>query len=429
MNFAWLPLSSFAVMVMSCAIVVSAAEERSKAKPVPLVGMIALIVKEPVQKELGIEPDSQELAEIKEILKPFSQVLQQRLNRPTEDDRGLTAQSLYARIESEFVSKLKLQLKPEQFRRLQEIHWQRWGIRSLEDGAMAEALALTDDQIEKIAVTKTEMENRKKELEKQRRDRKRQGENTDEFPQKFLELDGELGRRYREILTSDQFDRFTELKGAAFELVETSAPANRSSGMPVATRPGGLMSLAVMEPVMNELGLDPTSPAVAELHKLSRAHSLELRQRLQSKESGVDVREAARDVESKLQTKYDVELKAVLTPDQFTRLRQIHWQRLGADAFSDGEVTRLLQITSEQQAQLATLNLEVFQKVRQLLNPPGGGRPVGASVSDEIKKQIQNSVTDREARIQQILTTTQQEQWTKLKGKPFDLETLRKPVP
>ena len=119
-----------ATLMLLMATVVSTAQESQKDKPVPLRGIISLIVREPVQRELGIGNDSPELESIRNLLKPLSMVLNQRLNYPTEEDKAerLTPQQLYSKVEAEFVLELKKLLKPEQFTRLKQIHWQRWGM-------------------------------------------------------------------------------------------------------------------------------------------------------------------------------------------------------------------------------------------------------------------------------------------------------------
>ena len=415
----------FAVLITCCVAVI--AEEQPPAKPAHLVGMIGLIVREPVLKELGIANDSQELAEIRQTLKPFSAVLQQRLNHPTEEDRAhpMTAQDLYAKVEAEFVSDLKSKLTPEQFTRLQQIHWQRWGIRSIEDSELATQLELTHEQISKAAAARLDVQARRKELEVQRREQQQKGANVAEFRQRIQDLDQELATKYGEILTSEQSEKFAVLKGKPFDLPDN--PPNTNAGMPVRTTPGGTVALAMMEPVLEELGINPVSPTVMELRKLSRAHAAELQQLLRSRSGGLDVRENARRIEHELQVKYDVDLKKLLTPDQFNRLYQIHWQRLGTEAFNDPEIIQTLEISAEQQARLVALNLEIFKRTRELLNPPEG-RPVGAPISEEVQKKLQEAVADKTARAFEILSKNQQGTWAEIQGKPFDLSLLRRSV-
>ena len=130
MNRNRLSLRNLAQLTLLMVVAVATAQEPRKDKPVPLRGMISLIVREPIQRELGIENDSPELESIRKLLKPLSTVLNQRLNYPTEEDKAerLNAQQLYGKVEAEFVLELKKLLRPEQYARLKQIHWQRWGL-------------------------------------------------------------------------------------------------------------------------------------------------------------------------------------------------------------------------------------------------------------------------------------------------------------
>lgn len=423
----WFVLRRVMIVVAWCAVPVSSAQE-PPAKTTPLVGMIGLIVKEPVLNELGIAKDSSELAEIRKVLKPFSTVLQQRLSQPTDEDRAsrLNPQDLYAKVEAEFVAELKQKLKSEQFTRLQQIHWQRWGIRSIEDEQVAQTLDLSQEQLARLAAIRLHHQARQKQLEGQQRELRGQGGNVEEFKQKFLDLDQERLDQYNQILTADQLAKFEELIGKPFELVESKPSVTNSTGMPIRTRPGGLMSLAIMEPVLKELGIDHTSPQVLELSKLSKAHSQDLRQQLTSENPVKDIREKTRLIEANLQAKYDAELKKLLTSEQMRRLQEIHLQQMGTQAFSHADVVTTLQISKEQQLKIEGLVVDVLRKSREWLNPPGGGRPVGDPVSEEIQKKIQEAVEEMNSKADQILTKSQREKWEEMKGKPFDLTRLRR---
>jgi hypothetical protein len=404
-----------ALLTLLMAAGVTTGQEQSGDKPAPLVGMISLIVRENVQRELGIEKDSPELAEIRKLLKPFSTVLQQRLNQPSEADKAdrLNAQQLYAKIESEFVLELKKLLKPEQFTRLQQIHWQRWGLQAV--NVVSDELEITEDQLAILSAMKNDFETRRKEI------RADAGTNKDA---KIQELDTERNGKYIEILTPQQLSKFERLKGKPFEISEPNAASANSTAqaLPIRTRPGGLMAFALSEPIQKELGIEKDSPVVAEIRELAETHSAELQKELR-KFNPVD-REKALATESKVQRKYDMELEKLLTPEQFTRLKQIHWQQLGVSALNDAEVVYELEITDEQKSQLAELELEMFQKMRQLLNPTSD-RPVGVSASQEFQKRVQAVRTEQETKAEQILTQEQRELFTELKGKPFDLQLLR----
>ena len=408
-----------AILTLLMTAVVATAQEPSRDKPVPLRGMISLIVREPVQRELGIESDSPELENIRKLIKPFSTVLNQRLNNPTEEDKAerLNAQQLYAKVEAEFVLELIKLLKPEQFVRLKQIHWQRWGLQAIQDPDLANQLEITADQSNKLSAVNLDIEKQRREIRAQ---------SGDDRAAKFQELDADRNRKYTELLTAEQLARFERLKGKPFDLpapATAGTPVNVAVGGPIRTRPGGLMAFALREPILKELGIKNDSPVVAEIRKLSEAHSAELRKELRN--INPVIRERVQETETKLQGQYDLELQKLLTEEQFVRLRQIHWQQLGLQALNDADVAKALAITKDQKEQLIAVELAFFKNVRELLNPPDG-RPVGP-VPPEIQKKMKLARDEQEIKVNQILTEVQRNQFAELKGKPFELELLWAP--
>ena len=402
-------------LLMTAAVVTS--QEPPKDKLVPLPGMISLIVREPVQRELGIESDSPEMENIRRLIKPFSTVLNQRLNNPTEEDKAerLNAQQLYGKVEAEFVLELKQLLMPEQFARLEQIHWQRWGLQAVIDPVVLNELEITEDQLAKLSAMKNDIESRRKEI------RADGGTNKNA---KIQELDAERNGKYVEILTPLQLAKFERLKGKPFELSEPNAATANATAqvLPIRTRPGGLMAFALKDPILKELGIEKDSPVVAEIRELSEAHTAEVQKELR-KLNPVD-RVKAQATETKVHRQYEVELEKLLTPEQFTRLKQIHWQQLGVSALNDAEVVYELEITNEQKSQLAALELEMFQKIRELMNLTSD-RFDGLAASQEFQKRVQAVRTEQEKKLEQILTQEQRELFAELKGKPFDLQFLR----
>ena len=419
MNRNRLSLRNLAQLTLLMVVAVATAQEPRKDKPVPLRGMISLIVREPIQRELGIENDSPELESIRKLLKPLSTVLNQRLNYPTEEDKAerLNAQQLYGKVEAEFVLELKKLLRPEQYARLKQIHWQRWGLQAIQDPDLANQLEITVDQLNKLSAVNLDIETRRKEI------RPQGGDNPEA---KVQELDAERNKKYTEVLTPEQLAKFEQLKGKPFDLpapATSATPTNVAAGGPIRTRPGGLMAFALREPILKELGIENDSPVVAEIRKLSEAHTTELRKELRA--INPVVRERVQEAEVKLQGQYDLELKKLLTPEQFVRLRQIHWQQLGLQALNEADVAKALAITQEQKEQLAAVELAFFKNVRELLNPRDA-RPVGP-VSAEIQKKMKLARDEQETKVNQILTQVQRNQFAELKGKPFELELLWAP--
>ena len=251
---------------------------------------------------------------------------------------------------------------------------------------------------------------------------------TDSILQQLKDIDAKRDQRGNEILTKEQQQKFAELKGKPFDL-STLPPqyAGRGPRMPIGFRRGGLMELALMEPVMKELGIDKDAPQVPELRKLAETYFAETGkefQRMRHDQIEVELANPFR-IAPTVQAKIDPELKKLLTPEQFTRLRQINWQNEGVHALYDPAIEESLEITSDQQKQLSDLNYENRRKHARLLNPRDGEPRLSA---EEIQKKGAELNAERDRRINEILTKTQQEKFAELKGKPFDLALLRVPA-
>ena len=112
--------------------------------------------------------------------------------------------------------------------------------------------------------------------------------------------------------------------------------------------------------------------------------------------------------EQRLQS--DGEIKKVLSAEQFTRYRQMVLQQRGASALAGSDVATDLKLTDDQVAKLKAIGEESTKKTRELMQGfgRGGGEDMRAKF-DELRKE-----TD-EKRLA-ILTDTQRQQWTTLKG-------------
>ena len=291
---------------------------------------------------------------------------------------------------------------------------------------MQKDLAITKDQQEKLAGLYTDVREQKLKVFAPDGTANR---DTDSILQQLKEIDAKRDQRARTtILTSEQQKKFTEFKGKPFDL-STLPPqyAGRGPRMPFGFRRGGLMELALMEPVMKELGIDKDAPQVPELRKLAETYFAGNRQRISKNAARSDRSGDRQSIPNRAhgsgQNRSGTE--KLLTPEQFTRLRQINWQNEGVAALYDSAIEAALEITSDQQKQLSDLNYENQRKHTRLLNPRDGEPRLSA---EEIQKQGAELNAERDRRINDILTKTQQEKFTELKGKPFDLALLRAPA-
>lgn len=391
-------------------------------KLVRLSGMIGLIINDSVLRELGIEKGSAEQTEIRKLAN-FAEELQKRTNAPTEEDRAekLTGRELYAKVEAEQVAKLKQYLKREQFTRWRQIHLQQLGMQSINDSEVAKELGISEEQQEKLAAVDREIADRRKELEKEKKELRDASQDTDEIQKQIEGIDELRSEKYNDVLTPQQRTKFAQMQGVPFALEKPKPRASSARpGMPIGTFRGGMMLIAVQEPVLKELGISKDAPEVAEIRKLSDVYASDLRQELK----GPDDNNRLREIEAKIQAKHNPDLKKWLTVEQFDRLQQIYWQFMRAEALSDPVVIQALELSKDQQEKIYAAKYEQFVAQRNLLNP-SEGRIVGTSISEETGNKIQESITERDQKINQILTADQQSKFTAMKGKPFDLTSLR----
>ncbi len=103
------------------------------------------------------------------------------------------------------------------------------------------------------------------------------------------------------------------------------------------------------------------------------------------------------------------QIVAVLSSEQFQRLQQINWQRMGSEALLDGELIKLLNFTEEQTARHAS----VIRKAAESLT--------NAKSRSIESKGIRAA---RDQSLLEILSDEQKKLFEDLKGKKIDLSTL-----
>lgn len=117
----------------------------------------------------------------------------------------------------------------------------------------------------------------------------------------------------------------------------------------------------------------------------------------------------------KLSDKYLPKLKETLKPEQFERVQQIAYQAAGPGAFTNDDVVKALDLTKEQQEKIATVNKDFQAKMQGAF---GGGAGGGFEAITKLREE-------QSAELAKVLTKEQEEKWTALKGKAFDLAALQ----
>ncbi len=125
------------------------------------------------------------------------------------------------KLNEKFVPQLKETLTASQFARLQQIVWQAAGIQSLAEPEIVMTLELTNEQQEKIAAINQEYATKDFEILRASARAVRRGEAPSDgqtTPTKSQELKREYGAKATEVLSSEQKEKYAELKGKPFDL-------------------------------------------------------------------------------------------------------------------------------------------------------------------------------------------------------------------
>ena len=116
--------------------------------------------------------------------------------------------------------------------------------------------------------------------------------------------------------------------------------------------------------------------------------------------------------------KADESVKALLKPEQWTRLNELRLQREGVRSWSREEVQTQLALTDEQKAKIKTLTEVQGQGF-------GAGGPRNfQDMSDEERAKLREEMTARrdafDKGMAEVLTPEQKETWAKLQGAKFE---------
>jgi beta-lactamase regulating signal transducer with metallopeptidase domain len=380
-----------------------------------------------VQKEIGIEKDSSQFEEFEKLKQAQVNEIQAALTKLFNEGRNTpeNSQEVFNGVRAKHLLETKNLLKPEQAARLRQIILQDAEAESLLDDEVAKQLNITKDQQEKLAALVREAAEKQREILKPSDDKPPDNEVIKEKVQKLQQLNADRDKKAIEILTAAQQQKFAEMKGKPFDLTQLPhfrpmSGASRASarrGMPISVG-SSLISIALLEPILKELGIENDSPQVAELRKLADAYKKDLRDSVRE-HTPVDAASLP-ELDLKLKERVDSELKKVLMPEQYTRLRQIVWQMAGSNDLSYPDLAKELDITPQQREKLDDLTVEMFRKRVAIFNPNGGRGPPDV---DEAKK---NDALNAQwsTKVNEILSKAQQEKLAELRGKPFDMSLL-----
>jgi hypothetical protein len=178
---------------------------------------------------------------------------------------------------------------------------------------------------------------------------------------------------------------------------------------------GGLAGLIGNTSVQKELKLDEKQAEKAKEYAASaREKAAENRSKLEGLE-GEELRNKRAELTKESN---EAALKAFgdfLKPEQIARLKQVSLQVRGAQAFSDAEVAKKLNLTEAQKGEIQTINTEAGSQMREVFQQFQDDREGAMKKMAELRKK---TLTDVEAK----LNDEQQKTWKELIGAAFEFK-------
>jgi hypothetical protein len=105
--------------------------------------------------------------------------------------------------------------------------------------------------------------------------------------------------------------------------------------------------------------------------------------------------------------------QGVLSPTQFQRYRQLHWQAQGFNTFNDPTVIQQLNLSADQQAKIRAYSEQQNQKAGDIFGSSSADPQMAAKEYEKLRLQ-------NDQYINSILTPQQQQTFRSLLGEPYD---------
>lgn len=131
----------------------------------------------------------------------------------------------------------------------------------------------------------------------------------------------------------------------------------------------------------------------------------------------------AQETERGFRTKLDL----LLEPNQNKRLGEIQIQALGVGALRVQDVSMKLGLSKAQRDELEKMDADARQAMTARFQQGGGagGVPGGGAPGGDFAKTMREAREAQEAKMMAVLTDKQKQDFSMMKGKPFDLSALR----
>lgn len=176
--------------------------------------------------------------------------------------------------------------------------------------------------------------------------------------------------------------------------------------------------------VWQDLGIAPNSSSGGDLARLlenvrAETSEVSLNSNLEE-DASRRVRGQYLLIKQKVEARFVPELKKTLTPEQFTRLQQIRWQRIGRRALTDLDVEKSLEMTPDQVEHLTAAEQEFLIATT---TPVHTANMTVAEVRQSAQKFGERCAAANKTwddKINQILSDEQRERFAMLKGTEFE---------
>ncbi|MGI8977734.1 MAG: hypothetical protein ACR2FY_00765 [Pirellulaceae bacterium] len=194
-----------------------------------VTGPLMLLASEAVQKEVGITEDQKaKLATLREEFTKEDEKVRTDAGVTGGGDANITEEQRTKLAEARmkvaraFAPKVKETLKPEQLERVQQIAFQYAGPNAYTDAGVVKALDLTKEQQEKIGTTNKDFQEKMQALFA--------GGGGGGNREAFTKLRDEQSADLAKVLTKEQSDKWTALKGKAFDVTTIQLGGGRPGG-------------------------------------------------------------------------------------------------------------------------------------------------------------------------------------------------------
>jgi Spy/CpxP family protein refolding chaperone len=190
------------------------------------------------------------------------------------------------------------------------------------------------------------------------------------------------------------------------------AAAQRGFGGPGG---GGIGMLLNNDSVHKELKLSEDQvqkcKAIVKEAREKHAEDFKAAQTLEGEERFAKMRELGKAVNEEI-TKA---AKDVLTADQMKRLNQIELQTRGANAFTDEEIQKKLNITDDQKEKIKTITEDSRAQAKEIFQNAGDDREGARKKFTALQKETMTKITE-------VLTDEQKKTWKEMTGEPFEVK-------